>query len=108
MRDLLYKNLTSVDKKKRVIVTSEIADNQGVRSIIHRHLICVIKEVKDTKAQRPSPYLHVVKEHKTKEREERFYCRAKGSIFAVNNNKLFLILFMHSLKISLQASPQYS
>jgi hypothetical protein len=106
MRDLLFKNLTSQDKKRRILATSEIAEKEGVRSIIRRHFICLVKEIQDNRIQRPLPYLYVLKEHNKKEQREKFFCRIKGSIYAVHNGRLFLILFMHSLKISLTVASK--
>lgn len=108
MRDLVFKNLTSGNKKRKVIASSEIVDKQGVRSVIHRHFICIVREIKDKNMQRPSPYLYVLKEHNALEQREKFFCRMKGSVYAVAHGRLFLILFMHSLKISLAAMPQGS
>lgn len=101
MRDLLFKNLTSQDKKRRIIATSEITDKQGIRSIIHRHFACIIKEIDNNQISQPQPYLYVLKEHNQKELKEKFFCRIKGSVYLVRQGRLFLILFMHSLKISL-------
>ena len=106
MRDLLFKNLTSSDKKRKIIASSEIMDKQGVRSIIHRHFVCIVKEIENNQLQKPLPYLYVLKEHNKKEQKEKFFCRIKGSVCAVSNGRLFLILFMHSLKINLVAIPQ--
>lgn len=106
MRDLVFKNLTSESKRRRVISSSEVANKEGVRSVIHRHFICVIKEISHKEMQRPVSYLHVLKEHNNKECRERFFCKIKGSVYAVNKDKLYLILFMHSLSISLTAVPQ--
>ena len=106
MRDLLFKNLTSDDKKRKIIASSEIVDKAGVRSEIRRHFICVVKEIKNNKVERPQPYLYVLKEHSNREQKEKFFCRMKGSVFAVSQGRLFLILFMHSLKISLKAISQ--
>lgn len=103
MRDLLFKNLTSPDKKRKIITSSEIVDKEGVRSVIHRHFVCIIKEIKNSQIQRPLPYLYILKERNSRERKEKFFCRIKGSIYAVNNGRLFLILFMHSLRINLIA-----
>jgi hypothetical protein len=103
MRDLLFKNLTSEDKRRRIISSSEIADREGVRTAIQRHFICIVKEVQDNKLRQPLPSIYVLKERNTKEQRERFFCRIKNSVYAVNNGKLFLILFMHSLKINLTA-----
>jgi len=103
MRDLLFKNLTSQDKKRRIISSSEIVDKEGVRSIVRRHFVCIAREVQEKELERPEPYLYVLKERKTKEHKERFFCRMKGSLFAINNGKLYLIVFMHSLRINLEA-----
>ena len=106
MRDLLFKNLTSDDRKRRVISSSEITDKEGVRSIIRRHFICMVKEVKSEGIDKPAPYLYVLKEHNSKEHKEKFFCKIKGSVCAVNQGRLFLIVFMHSLRIDLLSTPQ--
>ncbi len=107
MRDLLFKNLTSNDRRRKIIVSSEVVDKQGVCSTIHRHFICMVKEIKQGEnIEKPAPYLYVVKSRNTREQRERFFCKIKGSICAVNKGKLFLIVFMHSLKIDLVAKPQ--
>lgn len=105
MRDLLFKNLTSNEKKRKIISTSEIVDKQGIRSIIHRHFVCAIKEVAGKKMEKPLPYLYVLKNHNTRESKEKFFCKIKGSIFAIYNAKLYQINYMHSLKITLAATP---
>jgi hypothetical protein len=106
MRDLLFKNITSDDKRRKIIASSEILDKAGVRSTIRRHFVCMVKEVKGNQTQRPLPYLCVLKEHNTRKQKERFFCKIKGSVFAVSNGRLFLVVFMHSIKISLIAIPQ--
>ena len=108
MRDLIFKNLTSNDKKRRIIASSETIDKHGVRSIIRRHFVCIVKEVIDGPAERPLPYLYVFKERNSKERKEKFFCRIKGSVYAVSGDRLLLIHFMHSLRINLVALPQDS
>ena len=105
MRDILYKYLTSEDKRKRVISSQETVDKEGIRSIIKRHFICMLKEVDDEELQPPEPYLYVLKARNTREQKEKFFCRIKGSLFAIKQGKLYLILFMHSLKIDLAATP---
>lgn len=116
MRDLLFKNLTSNEKKRRILSSSEIVDKEGIRSIIHRHFVCLVKEInpasigkngaEDSQVPRPSPYLYLLKKQDNREKKEKFFCRIKGSIYAVSNGRLFLILFMHSLKIMLMPVPQ--
>lgn len=104
MRDLIYKNLTSGDRKKKIVATSEILDRKGIRSVIRRHFVCIIKEMKDNNTEGPKPYVYILKKRNTKEQKEAFFCRLKGSLFVISNGRLFLILFMHSLKINLSTN----
>jgi len=109
MRDLVFKNLTSEDRKRRIIASSEITDKEGMRTVIHRHFVCIVKEIHNgVNEYEQQPNLYVLKERNTKERKERFFCRIKGSLFAVNSGKLLLIQFMHSLRIELSALPEPS
>lgn len=105
MRDMVYKNLVSSQKKRRIISSSEISQDSGVRSTIHRHFVYIIKELDKVKTlEKPLPYLYILKTSNTKERKEKFFCRIKGSIYAEDNGKPLLILFMHSLKIMFASS----
>lgn len=105
MRDLLFKNLTSNDKKRRVLVTSETTEKEGVRSTVHRHFVYIVREVKDkSSVEKHTPYIYVLKERNNKEQREKFFCRMKGRAYVVSKGKLYLILFMHSLKIILVAA----
>ncbi|MFA5145097.1 MAG: hypothetical protein WC723_03715 [Candidatus Omnitrophota bacterium] len=105
MRDLLFKNLTSVDRKRKVVSTSETMENQGIRSVIRRHFVCMMKEVMaEDMEKKPSPYLYVLKIRNAKEQKEKFFCRIKGSVYAINKGRIFLIVFAHSLKVDLAAT----
>ncbi|MFH1127819.1 MAG: hypothetical protein V1699_00200, partial [Candidatus Omnitrophota bacterium] len=107
MRDMVFKNLVSGQKKRRIISSSEISEDRGVRSTIHRHFVYVIKEIDKAKTlDKPLPYLYVLKTRNSKERKEKFFCRIKGSIYAQSNGRQLLILFMHSLKIIFASSEQ--
>lgn len=108
MRDLVFRNLTSEDRRRRVIASSEITDKDGLRSIVHRHFACIIKEDKGGNAQegKAASYLYVLKEHDSRSRREKFFCRMKSSIYTVYAGRRYLIFFMHSLKISLMPVPK--
>lgn len=106
MRDLSFRKLTSSDKMRKIISTSEIVDKQGVHSIVHRHFICFVKEVVNNQPAPPEPYVYVLKEQDNKKHKGRFFCKVRGSVYAVSNNKLFLLIFMHTLKINLATIKQ--
>ncbi len=106
MRDLVFKNLISNQKKRGIISSSEVVEKQGIRSIIRRHFIYMLKEINEKSLKERPPYLYVLKEKNTKEQREKFFCRLKGSVYIINQGKPFLILFMHSLKIIFNVIPQ--
>jgi hypothetical protein len=62
----------------------------------------------DQLENKPRPYLYILKIKDTREHTEKFFCRIKGGMFVVIKGKLFLIYFMHSLKIILSAAPAVS
>ena len=105
MRDLLFKNLTSQDRRKRIIASLEITDDGGVRSIIRRHFICLVREIspkhQGERINKVAPCVYILRQENSKEQKKKFLCRIKGSVYAVNKGRLFLILFTHSLKINL-------
>lgn len=105
MRDLIFKNLTSNDHKRRIVASSEVVDREGVRSVIQRHFVCLVREITGADMRKPEPYLYVLKKRNSQAQEEKFFCRIKGSLYATHKGKLLLIFFTHSLKICLMPVP---
>ncbi|MDD5098015.1 MAG: hypothetical protein PHU59_05995 [Candidatus Omnitrophica bacterium] len=108
MRNLLYKNLTSPDRTQRIITSSEITNKEGVHSVVRRHFACRIKQIDSLDVSKPAPYLYVVKERNTKQKREHFFCKLKGSILTVSQEKIFLVTFIHTLNIELTCSSNLS
>lgn len=102
MRDLLFKNLTSENKRRKIIASSETSCAEGVRTTICRHFICTVTALKDTAIDKPLSSLSIVKQRNTKEQKERFFAKIKGSIYAICGQKIYLINYMHTLKINLE------
>ncbi|MCM8783016.1 MAG: hypothetical protein NC909_01270 [Candidatus Omnitrophica bacterium] len=100
MRDIIFKNLTSPDHRKKIIVSEETFDKSGIRTHITRHLICLVKRINpEEKISPPLPYLYILKEKNHYRQTERFIFRLKGSIYTMAGETLYLIVFLHSLKI---------
>jgi hypothetical protein len=106
MRNLVFKNLTSHIKKRKIISSSEIVDRQGMHSVIRRHFIGIVKEINDERLFQLPPYVYILKEHNNKEQKERFFCRIKGYMYLRVDERKFVIFFMRSLKITLSVKPQ--
>jgi len=100
MRDIIFKNLTSQDKKRKIIVSNETFEKGGIRTHITRHLICLVKKIEpNDKVEHPMPYLYILKERNHQKEIQKFIFRLKGSIFTISGGNLYLITFLHSLKI---------
>ncbi len=107
MRDMVFKNLTSHDKRKRVLWASETINEDGILTKIHKYLIYIIKEVKKDKMVKASkPEIHVLKHRNTKEKTEKFHIKMKGNIYCVAHDKCYFVTFCHTLKIDLCQAPQ--
>lgn len=106
MRNLLFKNLTSPSRGRKIIASSEIADKEGVHSVVRRHFSYIVKPVAGPQIDKPQPYLYVLKARNTKLKNEHFFCKVKGSVLAVNQGNFFLVLFVHTLTVDLTASAK--
>ncbi|HNX81836.1 MAG TPA: hypothetical protein PKL77_07615 [Candidatus Omnitrophota bacterium] len=104
MRNLVFKNLTSQDRRRRRIASSETMDGQGIHTIIRRHFVCRIKEIEKVVEEKMSPEIYVKKERNNAEQTEKFFCKIKSQIYIESSGKLYRIDFMHTLKICLKAN----
>ncbi len=77
-----------------------------MRTTVRRHFAYIVKEINpEMKVEQSKPELFVLKEKSTHSRAERFSCRLKSNILATYQGKVYLIIFMHSLKIDVSESP---
>lgn len=107
MRDMVFKNLTSVDKRKRVLWASETINEDGILTRIHKYLIYIITEVENAGAlQTEKPQIHILKCRDTKEKTEKFQIKMKGGLYCFAKEKCFLVNFSHTLKIDLCKAPE--
>lgn len=107
MRDLIFKNLTSQDRRKKVLWASETINEDGVLTRIHKYLIYIIKEVKsEDMVEIGKPEIFVTKNHNTKDKTEKFHVKMKGGLYCSANGKNYFINFCHTLKIDLSKSIQ--
>jgi hypothetical protein len=83
-----------------------VFDSDGVRTIVRRHFIYIVRELEKQPINQKQPYLSILKTQDTKNKKQHFFCKLKGSVCASFNNKIYLIEFMHSLMINLTALPE--
>ena len=102
MRDIVFKNLTSSQRKRKVLSTSEVMEHDGILTKIRRNFIYIVRDGEQAKKEALLPRMYVFKHKDSSEHKEKFFCRIKGSLYTMNNNKLFFVIFSHSLSIGLE------
>ncbi len=118
MRELLYKNITSMDHKKRDVFVEEVVVRGGVLAKTTKRCLYFIKssvpvnkpldieklaKMKET-GEEEKRHFHVLKEHDTEHNIDRLMCKVAGTFYAMVNNHLYSIVFIHTFKISFEAS----
>jgi hypothetical protein len=105
MRDLVFKNLTAKNKSRRILLAKETINEEGILTKIQKHLIYDIHEVKEGEALESKPHneLYIIKEKNTKLKIESFFIKMKNSVYVNIKQKIFIVSFLHSLKIDLSA-----
>ena len=113
MREILFKNLTMVSSRKKDISLKEIFENNGVLSKTERRCFYFIKDIaplgEGTDFQKwvdlqnkTSPvtkrHFFIFKEHNEKLGLDKLVCKIAGTFYAIINNTIYTIAFLHSFK----------
>ncbi len=114
MRDILYKNLTSIDHHRRDVFLSEAFEQDGVTTRTEKHFIYNIRDhallnkpenlglwVKKHVEHVPRlKDLSVLKSYDSKSGEERFEVRIIGELYILREQDIFSIDFLQIFKIN--------
>lgn len=114
MREILFKNLTSITSRKKDILLKEISEKDGVVARTERRCFYFIKDVSPldeldelqkwldshgeiSPADKRS--FHIMKEHNDELGEDKLSCKIHGTFYAVLNSAVYTIAFLHSFKV---------
>lgn len=118
MREIVYKNLTGVDNKKRDLCIREVVNRDGVVATVERRCIYFIREkvyinnpgdMAELKALRKSKevwkkkHFHILKKHDSGTGEDRLICKIAGTFYAIVGHYVFCIAFVQSFKLDFAA-----
>ena len=106
MRELLFKNMTSLEKGRKILSLSETSSQNGIMTRIQRRFVYVIKEDSAADEIVAPPQFYIIKHRDTKQKTEEVFIRIKGQLCTVNANKIYLIQFCNSLRINLSMAAE--
>ena len=115
MREVLFKNLTSVQPRKKDILLKEVFERDGIVARTERRSLYFIKNVNHlhtdgelqrwvaSQENREGPvkrHFHIMKEHNDVLGIDKFICKIFGVFYAVVDKDIYTIAFLHSFKIN--------
>ena len=114
MREILFKNLTSSNLRKKDTVLREIFEKDGIVAKTERRCFYFIRDVihlqdaadmqrwldeQKTPDAMNRRHFHIMKEHSDSLGEDKVSCKISGIFYAVFNNTVYSIGFLHSFKV---------
>lgn len=120
MREILYKNLTGSDNKKRDLCIREIITRDGLMTTLERRCVYFVREklyikdpadldelkvLKDTNDAWKKKHFHILRKHDSRTGEDKLICKVASTFYAIVGHYVFCIAFVHSFKIDLAVQP---
>lgn len=115
MREVVFKNLWSVQAHKKDILLKEAFERDGVAARTERRSFYFIKNVIHLKSEEElnkwvniqdnnnepiKRHFHIMKEHSDLHGTDKFICKILGTFYAVVDKDVYTIAFLHSFKVS--------
>jgi hypothetical protein len=114
MREVVFKNMVSSNSRVKNIFLKEMFERDGVVARTERRCFYYIKEVtpirevhdlekwvdhKNSVEPMGKRQFHIVKAHSDVSAEDKLICKIMGTFYAIVNNKVYTIAFLHSFKV---------
>jgi hypothetical protein len=113
MREVLFKNLTSVASRKKDITLKEVFQSGGLVTKTERRSFYYIKDIKHLESETDMQawvnsqnastasgkrHFYIFKEHSDKLGQEKILCKIAGTFYVIVDNSVFTIAFLHSFR----------
>ena len=114
MREVLFKDLTSINARKKDIFMKEVFERDGITAKTQRRCFYLIKDIRQLEGEKDlqnwldsnngshdeyKRQFHIMKEHNDAHSEDKIICKILGTFYAVINKTVYTIGFLHSFKV---------
>jgi len=119
MRELLFKNITSGNKKRKDLYVSETINRDGVTTTTQRHSTYILgacnkfktlEELSEWKSivgvNANKRHIFIIKKRDTKLNKAIFICDVVGRCYAVSGFDIYSVAFKHSFEIGFLYNTQ--
>ncbi len=101
MKDVLYKNLTSIPKGKKTILIREKSEDQECLTYIRKSFIYLATNEVRINQPADAPQIFIKKLFNSKTKEEKFSFKVKGFFYITKDFSFVKVRFSHTLKINI-------
>ncbi len=101
MREILFKNMTSVKNRRKAISVVERAEDKECKTHVRKSFVYVITPELRVEQEASQPEIKIRKCYNSKTREEKFTFRVKGYFFISKELSFVRVNFSHTLKINI-------
>ncbi|MFH1360482.1 MAG: hypothetical protein ABIJ41_05530 [Candidatus Omnitrophota bacterium] len=111
MRELLFRNITSLERKRSELLLSEHFEESCSIQDVEKRMVYCVKEtleftdpvdlvvyIEQKKKEEEHPHTYLVKTHDTQEGIHKFIYKIVGEQFVVVDDKVFVLKVVQSLK----------
>lgn len=113
MREITFKNLTSISSRKKDIFLKEMFEKNGVTANTERRCFYFIKDIRhlpsgvklkdwiesqDKDEEQKKRHFHILREHNDSLGEDKVICKMGGTFCMIINERVYTIGFLHSFK----------
>ena len=102
MKEIAFKNLTSAERKRKIISLRETTERDGCSIASQKTLVYMVSHQSGKVRNIERPEYHIGKSYDSITKEERFSLRVKGTSYVVQDSNLLKVDFCHSLKIDIK------
>lgn len=121
MRELIFKNLTVPNSKKRNISMEEIVHKNGLVSSTKKQSTYFLKEIHRVKSKEEltewidkrkkdpisnKKFFHILREYSDRDHEDKLMCKMRGSFYIISGSDVLNIVFVHTIKISINKNAE--
>jgi hypothetical protein len=120
MREVVFKNLTSINARKKDIFLQEVFERDGVKAKTERRCFYYIKDILTLNSQEDlqewvakqnqsgpitKRQFYIFREHSDSSGEDRILCKILGTFYVVVDSAVYTIAFLHSFRARFTKSP---
>ncbi|MBU2541907.1 MAG: hypothetical protein KJ593_08420 [Candidatus Omnitrophica bacterium] len=99
MKEVLLKNISSIDKRRKLFSSCVINQGKDYITTTRRKYIYLVKKIKHSYKKNFQTHVFINKQRDSRKHMQKFNCLLKGAFYACGTDCFYLIRYAHSLEV---------